>query len=169
MKQGKYVDAQGSIRYYKDDQLHRDGDLPAEEGAGGDGKYWWKNGLRHRDGGLPAEEWPNGDRRWYQNDQLHRDGDLPAEEFSCGSKSWYKDGLRHRDNDLPAEILIPDGMTFWYQNGNRHRLAGPAWISAKGEMHWYINGKELTKEEHANHPEVKKYKLQQVLNRVLKE
>jgi hypothetical protein len=34
---------------------------------------------------------------------------------------------------------------------------------------YYINSKELTKEQHANHPEVKKHKLQQILNKIVKE
>ena len=47
------VIANGTQRWYKEDKLHRDGDLPAFIGA-------------------------DGTQRWYKEDKLHRDGDLPA-------------------------------------------------------------------------------------------
>jgi hypothetical protein len=84
-----------------------------------------------------------------------------------GGIVYYKDSLVHRDNDQPA-IVCSEGMA-WYQNDKRHRLAGPAEIYLSGEKGYYINGKYFTPEEHANHPEVKKYRLQQILNRMVKE
>jgi hypothetical protein len=105
---------------------------------------------------------------YYTDDQLHRDDDLPAMEWADGDKAWYQNDQLHRDNDLPAVEYI-NGARSWYQNGKSHRLAGPAWITDKGAKHYFIDGKWLTKKQHANHPEVKKYKLQQILNRVLNE
>jgi hypothetical protein len=85
-----------------------------------------------------------------------------------GVVRFYKDGKLHRDNELPA-VEYPSGIKYWMKDGKGHRLTGPAEIYPEGEEGYYINGKQLTKEEHANHPEVKKYKLQQILNRALKD
>jgi hypothetical protein len=106
-----------------------------------------------------------GTTRYYKDDQLHRDSDLPAIEYASRGRIWYQNGLKHRDNDLPAAVWA-DGTKWWYQNGERHRLAGPAWITDTGIECYFINGKQFTKKQHANHPEVKKYKLQQTLNRL---
>jgi hypothetical protein len=106
---------------------------------------------------------------YYKDDQPHRDNDLPAVEFANGTKHWCQNGKHHRDNDLPA-IIHSSGTKQWFKDGELHRLAGPAWITDKEiYKHYYINDKYLTPEEHANHPEVKKYRLQQILNRVVKE
>jgi hypothetical protein len=110
----------------------------------------------------------DGDVYYYKDDQLHRDDDLPAVEFATGTKWWYQNGKEHRDNDLPA-VESSDGTKFWLKNDKRHRLAGPAEIYLSGEKCYYIDDKELTPEQHANHPEVKKYRLQQILNRMVKE
>jgi antitoxin component YwqK of YwqJK toxin-antitoxin module len=107
----------------------------------------------------------NGSIEYYKDDKKHRDDDLPAAEYVSGSKFWYQNGKLHRDADLPAGIYN-NGSKFWYQNGLSHRLNGPADIYASGQEIYYIHGKRLTKEEHANHPEVKQYKLQQILNRL---
>jgi hypothetical protein len=88
--------------------------------------------------------------------------------YEGGRTSFFKDGQLHRDDDLPS-VIWRDGSKFWYQNGLSHRLNGPSDIYASGNKGYYINGKNLTPEEHANHPEVKKYRLQQILNRVVKE
>jgi hypothetical protein len=140
MKQGKIADTKGTIRYYKDGLLHRDGDLPAVEHINGD-KYWYQNGKLYRDNDQPAEVYANGDKAWFQNSKLHRDNDQPAVEQANGIKAWF-------------------------QNSKLHRLTGPAWTNSNGIEEYWINGERLTKEEHANHPEVKKYRLQQALNRL---
>jgi hypothetical protein len=116
MKQGKHVGENGTIEYYKDDQLHRDDNLP-------------------------AVVWADGAKFWCQNDLLHRDGDQPAAEWT-------------------------DGTKIWFQNDKRHRLTGPAWTNSNGIEEYWIKGERLTKKQHANHPEVKKAKLQQILNRL---
>ena len=55
-------------------------------------KRWFKNGQHHRDRDLPATEHANGTKHWYQNGKLHRGNDLPAIEWFDGIKSWYKNG-----------------------------------------------------------------------------
>jgi hypothetical protein len=54
------------IRHYLNKSFHRDGDLPAFEGACGN-KYWFILGKKHRDDDRPAIEWGNGDCAWYKN------------------------------------------------------------------------------------------------------
>jgi hypothetical protein len=82
-----------------------------------------------------------------------------------GNTFYYKDNKLHSYNDLPA-IIYSSGAKFWYQNGKIHRLDGPAETYVNGKEYYYIDDSQLTKKQHANHPEVKKYKLQQILNRL---
>ena len=49
----------GSKEWSRDGKLHRDGDLPASEGADGT-RMWFRDGKRHRDGDLPAVVWADG-------------------------------------------------------------------------------------------------------------
>lgn len=58
--------ADGTKKYYKNNQLHRDNDLPAVDGP--DIQEWYRHGKRHRDGGKPAIIKP-GIKHWYINDQ----------------------------------------------------------------------------------------------------
>jgi hypothetical protein len=58
--------------WYKNDKLHRDGDLPAvvDENE----KYWYKDGKRHRDpkdinGNLLPAVVDGDDKSWYINDE----------------------------------------------------------------------------------------------------
>jgi hypothetical protein len=57
---------------------------------------------------------------------------------SYGNKHWYQNGELHR-LDGPA-IEWADGSKHWYQNGQLHRLDGPACEYANGSKHWYQNG-----------------------------
>ena len=41
-----------------------------------------------------------------------------------------------------------NGDTFWYINGKLHREDGPAVEWANGSKEWYLNGGELTEEQH---------------------
>jgi hypothetical protein len=82
-----------------------------------------------------------------------------------GNIFYYKDDQLHSEKDLPA-IIYTNETKCWYLNGERHRLSGPAKITAKGAEWYFINSIQFTKEAHANHPLVKKYKLQQILNRL---
>jgi hypothetical protein len=57
-----------------------------------------------------------------------------------GSKTWHQDGNLHR-LDGPARVGA-DGSKEWYQHGKLHRLDGPAWEAATtGNKYWYQNGK----------------------------
>jgi len=59
------IDEYGTIFYYNEkNQLHREGGLPAIEGADGS-KVWFVDGKHHRDGGLPAVEYADGYKAWY--------------------------------------------------------------------------------------------------------
>jgi len=70
MKDGKHIDEEGTIEYFK-------------------------NGKYHRENG-PAIIWPNGDKEWYLNGRCHRE-DGPADIFSDGTKNyWYYD--HHTEN-----------------------------------------------------------------------
>ena len=54
-----------------------------------------------------------------------------------GTQAWYQNGEFHR-LDGPA-IIDADGTQEWWQN-ERHRLDGPAVIRANGTQEWYQNG-----------------------------
>ena len=85
------IDSNGIQIFYKNGQLHRDGDLPAVIYPTG-GQEFYKNGQRHRDGDLPAYIRPDGMQMFYKNGQRHRDGDLPAVIYPNGTKEFYKNG-----------------------------------------------------------------------------
>jgi len=55
-----------------------------------------------------------------------------------GDKEWYQNGERHR-LDGPA-IEYANGTKSWYQNDKRHRLDGPAVEDANGYKAWHQNG-----------------------------
>ena len=55
-----------------------------------------------------------------------------------GSKCWYQNGQLHR-LDGPA-IESVNGEKKWYQNGQYHRLDGPAVEYSNGGKEWYQNG-----------------------------
>ena len=59
---------------------------------------------------------------------------------SRGSKHWYNnDGQYHR-LDGPA-IEWSDGSKSWCVNGKLHRLDGPAFEHVNGTKEWWVNGK----------------------------
>ena len=134
-----YENINGDQYWYKNEEIHRDDDLPAIITSEGD-KYWYRNGLPHRDNDLPAVIFVSGTQEWYQNGERHRDNDLPAIIKLNGYQSWYKYGKKHRDYDLPA-MIYSNGDQFWYQNGLQHRDNDlPAIIYSNGDMVWYKNG-----------------------------
>lgn len=60
------IDKIEGLSFLKNNELHRDGDLPAlilKTGA----KFWYKNGLEHRDNDNPSEVYSNGDLSWWEN------------------------------------------------------------------------------------------------------
>jgi len=85
----------GTQEWYRNGQLHGEGDLPAIVWANGD-RVWYRNGLRHREGDLPALIGGNGDQVWSRNGQLHRkgEGDPPAVVCADGTQQWYLNGVR---------------------------------------------------------------------------
>jgi hypothetical protein len=85
------VDPDGSQRWFKNGNLHRDDDLPASIWADGS-KFWYKDGERHREGDKPAAIWADGSRFWYKEGKLHREGDKPAAIYRDGSQAWFKNG-----------------------------------------------------------------------------
>ena len=100
-----------TIKWYKNDKLHRDVDLPAIESLNGT-KMWYCDGLLHREGDLPAVKNPYGIKEWRQRGVLHRDGDLPA-LVEHGSKWWYKHGKKHREGNLPAKEGFYGDREWW--------------------------------------------------------
>lgn len=82
----------GTIKYFKDKILHRDGDLPAIIERNGS-KWYYKYGKLHRDNGLPAVEYSNGGKRWYVNDVLYRSSNLPPIILSNGTGYLYINGI----------------------------------------------------------------------------
>jgi len=58
-----------------------------------------------------------------------------------GNKCWYEDGELHR-LDGPA-VENTDGYRVWYKNGERHRLDGPAVENTDGYKEWWIDGGKL--------------------------
>jgi hypothetical protein len=82
------------ICHYLNTSLHRDGDLPAIEGACGD-KFWYILGTLHRDNDLPDYETDDGDREWWILGKLHRDNDLPTVNWTNGHKKWFINGVEY--------------------------------------------------------------------------
>ena len=61
---------------------------------------------------------------------------------------------------------------YWYVNGKRHRLDGPAivYYYKNGQIEserWFVNNKQLTKEEFNNHPLVIGHKFDLMMDEVL--
>lgn len=46
-------------------------------------------------------------------------------------------------------VVVERGTTTWYVDGKLHREDGPAIEDANGHKRWFLDGKELTEEEHA--------------------
>jgi hypothetical protein len=61
-----------------------------------------------------------------------------------GSQYWYQNGQKHR-LDGPA-CVYTDGSEYWYQNNLLHRLDGPADIQPDGSQCWFLYGKNITRE-----------------------
>jgi hypothetical protein len=77
-----------------------------------------------------------------------------------GNKRWYnRVGQLHRLGG-PAIVHV-DGAKFWYINGARHRLDGPAVEIGRyaGYREWWVNGIELEQHEFDQHPLVMFYRL----------
>ena len=44
-------------------------------------------------------------------------------------------------------VKVYDTRTEWYQNGQLHRLDGPAIECSNGDKEWYLNDESLTEDE----------------------
>ena len=91
MKNGKVIDEDGTIYYYKD------------------GKY-------HREDG-PAFIDPDGTKAWYVNDKLHR-VDGPAIIYPNGNKSWWINGKHYTKENFFNKLTISQKLTFLYKPEN---------------------------------------------------
>jgi len=59
--------------------------------------------------------------------------------FPNGAKFWYKEGKKHRLDGPACEW--DNGDKSWYKEGLLHRIDGPAVEWNDGTKHWYIEGK----------------------------
>ena len=80
-------------------------------------QVWYKEGNLHREGDQPAVICATGYQAWYKEGKIHREGDQPARIWVNGARSWYKKGMRHREGDQPA-IIYADGSQAWYKEGD---------------------------------------------------
>ena len=87
MKNGKHVEENGTVLYYKNDLLHR------EDG--------------------PAMTTADKTQVWYRNGNVHSYDNKPAIVTASGFKSWYDTGIRHR-SDGPAVINEDGSFSFYY-------------------------------------------------------
>ena len=63
-------------------------------------------------------------------------------ERSDTTRYWYVNGSKHR-LDGPAVEYV-GGSKHWYVNDNLHRIDGPACENSNGTKLWYIDGEEVT-------------------------
>ena len=93
-------------------------------------KVWYKNDLLHRDGGLPANEGDDGTKRWYVNGKLHRDGGYPAVEYGDGTTNeWWVNGELHREGGLPAVQDMYAGNEWWVNGKELSEKQGLAYFT----------------------------------------
>lgn len=97
---------------------------------------WYLNDEIHRDGDLPAINCPyDGTKVWFQHGKPHRDGDRPA--LICGrSQWWFQRGKKHRDDDKPA--VENDIFCQWWIHGRPQRGGNqPTVVFADGHREWW--------------------------------
>lgn len=59
-------------------------------------KTWYKEGELHRDGDEPAVIYANGSKEWHKEGRIHRDGGKPALLNENGYKEWWVVGVEDR-------------------------------------------------------------------------
>ena len=93
------VCANGTVKWYRNGDLHRDGDEPAVIRADGT-REWWQNGLRHRGGNLPAIVHADGTQEWWRN------GFVPLNEPKIVIKHdfWKMEEIASFFQWLPVEM-----------------------------------------------------------------
>ena len=82
---------------------------------------------------------------YISSDHNFHSNDTVIIEGINGSKKWYQNGQLHR-LDGPAREWY-DGSKFWYQNGKLHRLDGPAVERIDGTQEYWISGCKYTESE----------------------
>ena len=55
--------------------------------------------------------------------------------------NWCQDKTRLASLDKQVFCVNRYGNKWWYLNGKRHRVDGPACEFASGDKYWYLNGK----------------------------
>ena len=126
VQQGRYEDIEGTIRWYKDNKLHRDQQ--------------------------PAVEYENGITEWYQYGVLHRDNDLPAIDLCNGYGEWYIQGKKHRTNG-PAVFYSLEHVEVkeWWLEGIEYTEEEFYHIIGKNItndfLHIYLIDKEVNKQK----------------------
>ena len=85
MRNGRYIDDNGDVGWYLNNQLHRESG-PAVELVNGTRK-WYLHGQLHRDSGA-AVVWGNGYRAWYLHGKRHCETG-PAIEYHDSTIAWY--------------------------------------------------------------------------------
>ena len=89
----------------------------------------------------------HGNRRYYNSTGiLHRDGE-PAVVHTNGHKEWWQNGQRHRVDGPAVECTCGGGGKYRYQNGLLHREDGSAIERNDGTKAWFINGCLMTETE----------------------
>ena len=139
------VDASGVERWYRlsdgihqEEQLHRDGDLPAWIEPNGD-QIWFQFGKISRGGDKPSRVFANGTQVWHLDGRVGREGDKPAVVYADGTQEWHKNGNRHRGDDKPA-VIGADGVEEYYRFGSRHREGDkPAIVRPDGSCSWFYH------------------------------
>ena len=103
MRQGKYIDKDGTERWIKDGLLHRE-DGPAIIEKDGT-EYWYKDGKWHREDG-PAIIEKDGTEYWYKNNLRHREGG-PAIIYPDDTEYYYLYGKQIKEEDYLKVLNCP--------------------------------------------------------------
>jgi hypothetical protein len=92
-------------------------------------KVWYKNGKLHREDG-PAIEWAHGTKEWYLNGKLHRE-DGPAVEYADGWKWWYLNDEKLTEEEfnriieeaeqLPVELKLTDPRWWVRESAQKYK------------------------------------------------
>ena len=154
-----HVRKNGDKHWRLNGKYHRE-DGPAIECKNGN-KSWYRNGKKHReDGPAVVNNGAKGGKYWYRNGKKHRE-DGPAVEGNNGYKAWYLNGKKIKEQKFKGEsektykVYVENNNTkVWYLDGKLHREDGPAIELGDGTAnYWYLNGENLTEEEHERHKE----------------
>ena len=61
---------------------------------------------------------------------------------------FIEETIFHQDN-FTGIIIWPDGTKGWFSKGKLHRFDGPTVEHSNGTKSWFIDNKQITKEQHA--------------------